>query len=141
MDKENTMSRRDALKTMGAAALSAAWAWTGLASATSLLALDGCSTGKKRIVFYFTATGNSLYVARSLTEMPISIPQAMKDGNLDFTADEIGFVFPDYAATAPLIVREFVEKAKFNAPYIFSVITFGNFAAKVFWKPTLPGLR
>lgn len=92
MDKENTMSRRDALKTMGAAALSAAWAWTGLASATSLLALDGCSTGKKRIVFYFTATGNSLYVARSLTEMPISIPQAMKDGNLDFTADEIGFV-------------------------------------------------
>jgi len=141
MDKENTMTRRDALKTMGAAALSAAWAWTGLASATSLLTLDGCSGGKKRIVFYFTATGNSLYVARSLTEMPISIPQAMKDGNLDFTADEIGFVFPDYAATAPLIVREFVEKAKFNAPYIFSVITFGNFAAKVFWKPTLPGLR
>lgn len=131
MDKENAMSRRDVLKTMGAAALSAAWAWTGLASATSLMTFDGCSGGKKRIVFYFTATGNSLYVARSLTEMPISIPQAMKDGNLDFKADEIGFVFPDYAATAPLIVREFVEKAKFNAPYIFSVITFGNFAANV----------
>ena len=28
MDKENTMTRRDALKTMGVAALSAAWAWT-----------------------------------------------------------------------------------------------------------------
>ncbi len=34
MNTENTMSRRDALKTMGVAALSAAWAWTGLPVST-----------------------------------------------------------------------------------------------------------
>lgn len=42
-----------------------------------------------------------------------------------------GFVFPDFAASAPLIVREFVEKARLKAPYIFSVITYGNYAANV----------
>lgn len=60
-----------------------------------------------------------------------SIPQIIKDKHLDYEADEIGFVFPDYAATAPLMVREFVSKAHFKAQYIFSVITFGNFAANV----------
>lgn len=28
------------------------------------------------MTFYFTATGNSLYVAKQLDESPISIPQA-----------------------------------------------------------------
>lgn len=78
--------------------------------------LGGCTSkpkAPKRLVFYFTATGNSLHVARALSPEPISI------------------VFPDYAAAAPLMVREFVEKAKLKAPYIFSVITYGNFAANV----------
>ena len=82
-------------------------------------------------MFYFTATGNSLYVARAFSTEPISIPQALKDGKLEYEADEIGIVFPDFAAAAPLMVREFVEKARLKAPYIFSVITFGNFAANV----------
>ena len=34
-------------------------------------------------------------------------------------------------ASAPLIVREFVSKATFRAPYIFSVITYGNAAVNV----------
>lgn len=50
---------------------------------------------------------------------------------MTYEADEIGFVFPDYAASAPLIVREFVSKATFRAPYIFSVITYGNAAVNV----------
>ena len=30
------------------------------------------------MVFYFTGTGNSLYVAKQLEEAPISIPQVMR---------------------------------------------------------------
>ena len=55
----------------------------------------------------------------------------MKKSNLVYEADEIGFVFPDFAASAPMIVREFIEKAQFKAPYIFSVITFGNASVNV----------
>lgn len=30
------------------------------------------------MVFYFTATGNSLYVAKCIEEYPVSIPQVIK---------------------------------------------------------------
>ena len=125
------MSRRDALKTMGAIVATAALSTTGL---FAFAAPAMKNKAKKRLIFYFTATGNSLYVARELageSGQLLSIPQIIKDEHLDFEADEIGFVFPDYAASAPLMVREFVSKAHFKAQYIFSVITFGNFAANV----------
>lgn len=31
------------------------------------------------MVFYFTATGNSLYVAKCIEEYPVSIPQVIKN--------------------------------------------------------------
>lgn len=131
MEQNELMSRRDALKTMGAIVATAALSTTGL-SAFAAPAMK--NKAKKRLIFYFTATGNSLYVARELageSGQLLSIPQIIKGEHLDFEADEIGFVFPDYAASAPLMVREFVSKAHFKAQYIFSVITFGNFAANV----------
>ena len=128
MDYNKKISRRSALKAMGAFAATASLSTFGL---TSFAACSPKSKNPKRLVFYFTATGNSLHAARALSPEPISIPQAVKEGKLEYEADEIGLVFPDYAATAPLMVREFVKKAKLKAPYIFSVITFGNFAANV----------
>lgn len=131
MEQNELMSRRDALKTMGAIVATAALSTTGL-SAFAAPAMK--NKAKKRLIFYFTATGNSLYVARELageSGQLLSIPQIIKGEHLDFEADEVGFVFPDYAASAPLMVREFVSKAHFKAQYIFSVITFGNFAANV----------
>lgn len=130
MERKESMSRRDALKTMGVIVATAALSSTGL----SAFAATAKKDKKKRLIFYFTATGNSLYVARELageSGQLLSIPQIIKGEQLDFEADEIGFVFPDYAASAPLMVREFVSKAHFKAQYIFSVITFGNFAANV----------
>ena len=131
MEQNELMSRRDALKTMGAIVATAALSTTGL---SAFAAPTMKNKAKKRLIFYFTATGNSLYVARELageSGQLLSIPQIIKGEHLDFEADEIGFVFPDYAASAPLMVREFVSKAHFKAQYIFSVITFGNFAANV----------
>jgi Ferredoxin len=133
MEERKTMNRREALKRMGALVTGAAFTATGLSSFT-VSKSDKSDEGKKRLVFYFTATGNSLYVARELAGEKgeqLSIPQVLKGDNLTFEADEIGLVFPDYAASAPLIVRDFISKAKLKASYIFSVITFGNFAANV----------
>ena len=130
MKENRKMSRRDALKAMGCVMASAALSsadFTSLAANKS----DGTENDKKRIVFYFTATGNSLYAARAFSAEPISIPQALKNGELDYDADEIGIVFPDFAAAAPLMVREFVDKARLKAGYVFSIITYGNFAANV----------
>ena len=131
MEQKESMSRRDALKTMGVIVATAALSTTGL---SAFAAPEKKEKSKKRLLFYFTATGNSLFVARELageTGQLLSIPQIIKDERLDFEADEIGFIFPDYAASAPMMVREFVSKARFKAQYIFSVITFGNFAANV----------
>lgn len=41
------------------------------------------------MVFYFTATGNSLYVARQLDKDCISIPQAVH-GDMVYKAERIG---------------------------------------------------
>lgn len=123
------MNRRDALKLMGASLAVAAMA--GIAPRTHAALMKDRARNKKRLVFYFTATGNSLFVARQLSDNPLSIPQELKKQDLTYEADEIGFVFPDYAAAVPLIVRDFIQKARFNAPYLFSVITFGNASVNV----------
>ena len=48
-------------------------------------------------VLYFTATGNSLAVAKRIGGELISIPRAMHDGDLSFADDAVGLVFPVYA--------------------------------------------
>ncbi len=123
------MDRRDALKVMGTG-LAAAF-MMNVAPHTHAAILKDRAKDRKRIVFYFTATGNSLFIAKQLSDSPLSIPQELKKTDLTYEADEIGFVFPDYAAAVPVIVREFVEKARFKASYIFSVITFGNASVNV----------
>ena len=78
------------------------------------------------MLFYFTATGNSLYAAKQLEENPISIPQAMKQKNLEFTADAIGIVAPVYGHEVPEMVQEFMHKATFHTDYFYMVLTYGN---------------
>lgn len=117
------MDRRSALKRMGAAVASFAMASSGLSALTS------CGNRrKKRIVLYFTGTGNCLYVARQLadeqTEL-LSIPQLMKRQRFDIEADEIGLVYPIYGHMPPYMVRQFIQKAKLKAEYKFAILTYG----------------
>lgn len=81
-------------------------------------------------IFYFTSTGNSLYVAKEIQKRiggeVISIPKALKEGRLEFIGDKIGIVYPCYELRAPNIVREFIEKANIKGRYNFSVMTYGN---------------
>ena len=79
--------------------------------------------------FYFTATGNSLYIANSIGGEVISIPQATKE-NFSYYEDEaIGFVFPCYCFGVPRIVKEFINNSDFKANYFFAIMTYGNIAA------------
>lgn len=124
MDANNRMTRRSALKRMGMAVAST------VAASSGLLPLTSCGGKRtKRIVLYFTATGNCLYVARQLgggdAEL-LSIPQLVKQRRFDIEADEIGIVYPIYGHMPPNMVRRFIQKANLKADYLFAVLTYGN---------------
>ena len=78
------------------------------------------------MVFYFTGTGNSLYVAKQIEENPVSIPQVIHEENLDFSADSIGIVAPVYGHEVPQMVRDFMKKAAFHTDYFYMILTYGN---------------
>ena len=123
MNTDKKISRREALKRMGFAVMSSAIASSGL------LSLASCETKRSKcIIFYFTGTGNSLYIARQLAgenaEL-LSIPQMVKRGKYEFEADEIGIVYPIYGHMPPYMVRQFIQKAKLKAEYKFAVLTYG----------------
>lgn len=120
---DEKMSRRTAIKTMGTAAMGAMLSVSGGSTLASCMNMK-----KKRLIFYFTGTGNCLYVARQLadenTEL-LSIPQMMNQGRTDFEADDIGLVYPIYGHMPPYMVRQFLKKARLKADYTFAVLTFG----------------
>ena len=118
------MTRRSALKRMGMVMAGA------LMSSTGLMSLTSCGNKEmKRVILYFTGTGNCLYVARQLggkdAEL-MSIPQLMKQNDIEIEADEIGIVYPIYGHMPPNMVRQFIKKAKLKANYKFAVLTYGN---------------
>lgn len=117
------ISRRIALNRMRTAIQSSVVASSGL------LSLASCEPKrKKRIILYFTGTGNCLHVARQLAgenaEL-LSIPQMVKCGKYEFEADEIGIVYPIYGHMPPYMVRRFIQKAKLKTDYKFAILTYG----------------
>ena len=86
-------------------------------------------------VYYFSGTGNSLFVARQIVDRIngklISIPSVIKDEHIKTEADVVGIVFPVYYATndcgIPRIISRFVRKLEiFNSKYVFAVCTSGK---------------
>lgn len=80
----------------------------------------------KETVFYFTATGNSLYVAKQLEETPISIAQKIHEKQKVYQAEKIGVVCPVFGHQVPTLVKEFLENATFETPYFYMILTYGN---------------
>ena len=74
------------------------------------------------MIFYFTGTGNSGYIASEIAKGTkddiVSIAQLINNKeNLEFTlkdGESIGIVFPVYAWAPPIMVTEFIKKVKFN---------------------------
>lgn len=78
------------------------------------------------MVFYFSATGNSMYVARQIEKEPVSIPQAIHDKKQEYIADSIGIVALVYGHELPPMVKDFIKKAKFQTDYFYMILTYGN---------------
>ena len=83
-------------------------------------------------LYYFSGTGNSLSVAKSIKEglgkcEIFPIIGCLKQKTIQVTAQRIGLVFPMHFMGVPRIVLEFLTKARFNNPqYIFVVVTGAN---------------
>jgi NAD-dependent dihydropyrimidine dehydrogenase PreA subunit len=90
------------------------------------------------MIFYFSGTGNSLYVAKYLGnknhEKVVSVASLMRENKncyeFDLEKNEvIGFVYPVYAWAPPKQILQFIEKIKLNnydKNYIFTVATCGE---------------
>ena len=69
------------------------------------------------MIFYFSGTGNTKWVAQqiaeALNETLISIPDLIRDGQYQFTLqveERIGFCFPTHGWQPPRIVRDFIHR-------------------------------
>lgn len=88
------------------------------------------------MIFYFSGTGNSLYVAQKLSENKgsklVDMAEAISEKHFEYEVEEdekIGFVFPVYFYGLPTLVAEFTEKLTLKSkstPFIYSVITCGG---------------
>ena len=85
----------------------------------------------KTTIFYFSATGNSLYTAKKLAEImgDSSIDSMTKEPPMNEIGDKneaVGFIFPSYYGDLPRLVRKFISELKINpASWIFCVSTIG----------------
>ena len=88
------------------------------------------------MIFYFSATGNSEFAARELSQNTgdkniINITECIKENKYSFILSEneaIGFVFPVYFDGLPTIVADFVKKLEIKTTpdtYVWTVITAG----------------
>ncbi len=85
----------------------------------------------KNLIYYFTGTGNSLSVAKSLKAkldgetVLRPIAKYLRDDEVTVeAADTVGFVFPIYGSDAPWPVKAVVEKMKIEGdPYLFAIGT------------------
>ena len=113
-------------------------------------------------IFYFSATGNSLWSAKKIAhnisaDNPtekyelVNIGKAAYDGSFAnddlkissgkkqkhlIEADAVIFVFPSFAYGMPRVMRQFVKNAEFKASYVAALVTYGSSPGG-----TLGGLR
>jgi ferredoxin/flavodoxin len=85
------------------------------------------------VIYYFSGTGNSLYVARDVAEATggilTPIASLVKQEIISPDADGTGIIFPVYYGDLPKIIREFAGKLEnIEDKYIFAVCTFGGSA-------------
>lgn len=87
----------------------------------------------KTIIYCFSGTGNSLKVAKDISDglKDTEIIQICKN-NMDIinaTSNKIGIVFPVYASGMPVLVKKFIQKVIIpKEAYVYTVVTFGSAA-------------
>lgn len=83
-------------------------------------------------IYYFSGTGNSLKVAKDLSEQ-LENAKIVKISNKnmsyykDTQSKKIGFVFPVYFFSIPIMLKNFIENLQIsNDAYVFAVATYGG---------------
>jgi Pyruvate/2-oxoacid:ferredoxin oxidoreductase delta subunit len=80
-------------------------------------------------IFYFSGTGNSLFVAKEVSKRIANskitpIAACLSQDRCNSSADRVGIVFPEHALTIPIILNKFLRKLEIaKANYIFVVVT------------------
>lgn len=92
------------------------------------------------MIIYYSATGNSKYVAERIAEKTnekmISMIEAYKKKNYEFSIEKeesLGIIAPTYFLGLPNIVNEFLSKINIKSskkPYIYSISTYGTFSGQ-----------
>ena len=93
------------------------------------------------MIFYFSATGNSKYVAdriaRATGDKTISITECMKKQEFFFTLtgnEQVGIVTPTYAWGLPTIVADFLKQFTLTIKektYLYFVATYGTTTGQI----------
>ncbi|NSB14898.1 EFR1 family ferrodoxin [Clostridium beijerinckii] len=88
-------------------------------------------------IYYFTGTGNSLKIAKDLSENITNcrlVRICKRNMNInEVTSERIGFVFPVYYRGLPKMVASFIKNLDVNlGKYFFAVANFGSYAALTF---------
>ncbi|MBU1241054.1 EFR1 family ferrodoxin, partial [Myxococcota bacterium] len=84
------------------------------------------------VCYWFSGTGNSLFVARKITEVfpqmqRVPITKALVENPPRIHGDVVGFVFPVYAYGPPAIVKRFIARAaKGEVGFLFTAVTHGG---------------
>lgn len=78
-------------------------------------------------IFYFTGTGNSLWVAKEIkNQFPEAKIESIIPGKSYSTSDsKVGFIFPCYCLTVPKHIRNFIKEVSFTNSnvYTFAITT------------------
>ncbi len=79
-------------------------------------------------IYYFSGTGNSLFVAKELQKRIAGVKlipmlSLLNRNVIKVKGETAGFVFPVYCHTVPNIVKEFIRKLDLESAYIFAAAT------------------
>lgn len=83
-------------------------------------------------VFYFTATGNSLSVAKQLADSESQVINIATFNEKHVKDASVGIVFPVFCYDVPFIVERFLKNTKIDAEYIWAIGTCGSTAGFCF---------
>lgn len=84
-------------------------------------------------IYYFSGTGNSLYVAKDVAAQTggilFPVASAADHNTIKIDSEVLGIVFPVYYGELPVIIKRFAAKLEgIEHKYIFAVCTFGGSA-------------
>lgn len=89
------------------------------------------------MIFYFSGTGNSYWVARQLAArlddvlVPMAEEEALTKAYQWKANEKVGFVFPVYSWAPPKLVLDFIARVRMDRPeYVYFVCTCGDDTGK-----------